>query len=56
MGDPLLPYSSAYLFNTLDADQNGTIELAELEDYLSTYGMVANLNIISAPATAKQKV
>jgi len=49
-------YITDYLFNTLDADQNGSIELAELEDYLSTYGMVANLNIISAPATARQKV
>jgi 2,3-bisphosphoglycerate-dependent phosphoglycerate mutase len=44
-------YITDYLFNTLDADQNGTIELAELEDYLSTYGMVANLNIVSTPAT-----
>lgn len=42
-------YVTDYLFNTLDADQNGSIDLGELEDYLSTYGMVANLNIAPSP-------
>ncbi|CAD5916950.1 2,3-bisphosphoglycerate-dependent phosphoglycerate mutase [Planktothrix tepida] len=43
-------YITDYLFNILDADKNGTIDLQELEDYISTYGLVANLNV--APATA----
>lgn len=42
-------YVTDYLFKTLDADQNGSIDLGELEDYLSTYGMVANLNIVPSP-------
>lgn len=42
-------YVADYLFTTLDADKNGSIDLGEFEDYLSTYGLVANLNI--APAT-----
>ncbi len=36
-----------YLFNTLDADNNG-IDLQELEDYVSTYELVANLNVALA--------
>lgn len=43
-------YITDYLFNILDADGNGTVDLAELEDYVSTYGLVANLNVV--PATA----
>lgn len=43
-------YITDYLFNILDADKNGTVDLQELEDYLSSYGLVANLNVI--PATA----
>ncbi|MBW4661434.1 MAG: hypothetical protein KME15_22410 [Drouetiella hepatica Uher 2000/2452] len=39
------------MFKTLDADQSGSIDLDELEDYLSTYGMVANLNIATPAAT-----
>jgi bisphosphoglycerate-dependent phosphoglycerate mutase len=38
-------YIADYLFNTLDADKNGSVDLQELEDYLSTYGLVANLNV-----------
>lgn len=40
-------YITDYLFNTLDTDKNGTVDLQELEDYVSTYGLVANLNIVS---------
>ncbi|MCT7948520.1 histidine phosphatase family protein [Ancylothrix sp. C2] len=38
-------YITDYLFNILDNDKNGTVDLKELEDYVSTYGMVVNLNI-----------
>jgi Ca2+-binding EF-hand superfamily protein len=38
-------YITDYLFNILDSDQNGTVDLQELEDYISTYGLVANLNV-----------
>jgi 2,3-bisphosphoglycerate-dependent phosphoglycerate mutase len=38
-------YITDYLFKTLDSDKNGTVDLAELEDYISTYGLVANLNV-----------
>ncbi|MCC3406301.1 MAG: EF-hand domain-containing protein [Microcoleus sp. PH2017_10_PVI_O_A] len=38
-------YITDYLFNTLDSDRNGTVDLAELEEYVSTYGLVANLNV-----------
>jgi broad specificity phosphatase PhoE len=38
-------YVTDYLFNILDSDKNGTVDLAELEDYVSTYGLVANLNV-----------
>ncbi|MBN3894505.1 MAG: hypothetical protein HWQ41_04295 [Nostoc sp. NOS(2021)] len=31
--------------------KNGTVELAELEEYVSTYGLVANLNVVSAAAS-----
>lgn len=34
-----------YLFNILDSDKNGTVDLQELEDYVSTYGLVVNLNV-----------
>ncbi|MBH8566873.1 histidine phosphatase family protein [Nostoc sp. CENA67] len=47
-------YITDYLFVTLDADKNGTVDLQELEDYVSTYGLVANLNIV--PATASKIV
>jgi 2,3-bisphosphoglycerate-dependent phosphoglycerate mutase len=40
-------YITDYLFNTLDSDKNGSVDLAELEEYISTYGLVANLNVIS---------
>ena len=38
-------YITDYLFNILDSDKNGTVDLKELEDYVSTYGLVVNLNI-----------
>jgi len=38
-------YITDYLFTILDSDKNGTVDLAELEDYVSTYGLVANLNV-----------
>ncbi|MFE1746001.1 histidine phosphatase family protein [Coleofasciculus sp. H7-2] len=38
-------YVTDYLFATLDSDKNGTVDLAELEEYVSTYGLVANLNV-----------
>jgi 2,3-bisphosphoglycerate-dependent phosphoglycerate mutase len=44
-------YITDYLFNTLDSDKNGTVDLQELEDYISTYGLVANLNVVSATAS-----
>jgi 2,3-bisphosphoglycerate-dependent phosphoglycerate mutase len=43
-------YITDYLFNTLDSDKNDTVDLGELEEYVSTYGLVANLNV--APAAA----
>jgi 2,3-bisphosphoglycerate-dependent phosphoglycerate mutase len=45
-------YITDYLFNTLDTDKNGTVDLQELEDYVSTYGLVANLNVVSAAASS----
>ncbi|MGA9380147.1 MAG: EF-hand domain-containing protein, partial [Phormidium sp.] len=33
-----------YLFHILDSDKNGTVDLQEFEDYVSVYGLVANLN------------
>jgi 2,3-bisphosphoglycerate-dependent phosphoglycerate mutase len=45
-------YITDYLFNTLDSDKNDTVDLGELEEYVSTYGLVANLNV--APAAASQ--
>ncbi|KAF3883817.1 MULTISPECIES: histidine phosphatase family protein [Nostocales] len=45
-------YITDYLFATLDADKNGTVDLQELEEYLSTYGLVANLNIVPGIASA----
>ena len=45
-------YITNYLFAVLDADKNGTVDLQELEDYVATYGLVTNLNII--PATASK--
>jgi len=38
-------YITDYLFNILDSDLNGRVDLAELEEYISTYGLVANLNV-----------
>jgi 2,3-bisphosphoglycerate-dependent phosphoglycerate mutase len=43
-------YITNYLFTTLDTDKNGTVDLAELEEYVSTYGLVANLNVVSTAA------
>ncbi len=48
-------YITDYLFNTLDSDKNGTVDLQELEEYVSTYGLVANLNIAPSPALATSK-
>lgn len=45
-------YITDYLFNILDSDKNGTVDLAELEEYVSTYGLVANLNVAPAAASA----
>jgi 2,3-bisphosphoglycerate-dependent phosphoglycerate mutase len=47
-------YITDYLFNLLDADKNGTVDLQEFEDYISTYGLVANLNV-QPTATAAAK-
>ncbi|MEG4445002.1 histidine phosphatase family protein [Microcoleus sp. AT9_B5] len=44
-------YVTDYLFNILDSDKNGTVDLAELEEYISTYGLVANLNVVSTIAS-----
>ncbi len=44
-------YITDYLFNTLDADKSGTVDLQELEEYVSTYGLVANLNVVSGAAS-----
>ncbi|ARV59352.1 phosphoglycerate mutase [Nostocales cyanobacterium HT-58-2] len=44
-------YITDYLFTTLDTDKNGTVDLQELEEYVSTYGLVANLNAVSADAS-----
>ncbi|MFN6479668.1 histidine phosphatase family protein [Nostoc sp. DedQUE07] len=44
-------YVTDYLFATLDSDKNGTVDMQELEDYVSTYGLVANLNVVSAAAS-----
>ena len=44
-------YITDYLFKILDADGNGSVDLAELEDYMSTYGLVANLNVVPAKAS-----
>ncbi|GAB4287566.1 MAG: hypothetical protein Fur0025_21150 [Oscillatoriaceae cyanobacterium] len=38
-------YVAGYLMNILDRDKSGTVELHELEEYVSTYGLVADLNI-----------
>lgn len=43
-------YTTDYLFNILDADKNGSVDLKELEDYVSTYGLVVNLNVDTALA------
>ncbi|MDZ8228232.1 histidine phosphatase family protein [Nostoc sp. ChiVER01] len=48
-------YVTDYLFATLDSDKNGTVELAELEEYVSTYGLVANLNVVSAAASPVER-
>lgn len=39
-------YTTDYLFHTLDMDKNGTVDIQELEDYVSTYGLVVNLNVV----------
>ncbi len=38
-------YITDYLFTILDSDKNGSVDLAELENYVSTYGLVVNLNV-----------
>lgn len=38
-------YITDDIFNILDSDLNGTVDLAELKEYVSTYGLVANLNV-----------
>lgn len=38
-------YIADYLFTTLDANKDGTVDLKELEAYVSMYGLVANLNV-----------
>ncbi|MEH2443852.1 histidine phosphatase family protein [Nostoc sp.] len=48
-------YVTDYLFATLDSDKNGTVDLAELEEYVSTYGLVANLNVVSAAASPVER-
>jgi 2,3-bisphosphoglycerate-dependent phosphoglycerate mutase len=45
-------YITDYLFSILDSDKNGTVDLAELEEYVSAYGLVANLNIAPAASAA----
>lgn len=40
-----------YLFATLDSDKNSTVDMQQLEDYVSTYGLVANVNVVSAAAS-----
>jgi 2,3-bisphosphoglycerate-dependent phosphoglycerate mutase len=37
-------YIADYMFKLLDSDKSGTVDLQEFEDYISTYGLVANLN------------
>ncbi len=44
-------YVTDYLFATLDSDKNSTVDMQELEDYVSTYGLVANVNVVSAAAS-----
>ncbi len=44
-------YVTDRLFATLDSDKSGTVDLQELEDYVSTYGLVANLNVVSVPTS-----
>ncbi len=39
-------YITDYFFNILDTDQNGTVELKELQNYVSTYGLVIDLNTV----------
>ncbi|WP_292786638.1 histidine phosphatase family protein [Nostoc sp. NMS9] len=48
-------YVTDFLFNILDADKNGTVDLVELEEYVSTYGLVANLNVVSAAASPVER-
>ncbi|MEI1373831.1 histidine phosphatase family protein [Nostoc sp. UHCC 0926] len=48
-------YVTDYLFATLDSDKNGTVDLQELEEYVSTYGLVANLNVVSAAASPVER-
>lgn len=38
-------YIANYMFKILDDDNSGSVDLQELENYISTYGMVANLNV-----------
>jgi broad specificity phosphatase PhoE len=49
--EELRRYVTDFLFNILDADKNGTVDMQELEEYVSTYGLVANLNVVSAAAS-----
>ncbi len=38
-------YITDYLFKILDSDHNGTVDIKELENYVSTYGLIVNLNV-----------
>ncbi len=46
--DHVREHIADYLFTTLDANKDGTVSLKELEDYVSMYGLVANLNVAQA--------
>jgi Ca2+-binding EF-hand superfamily protein len=40
-----LDYVSKYMLQIMDADQDGHVSNNELKRYISTYGLVANLNL-----------
>ncbi|MEM9091886.1 MAG: histidine phosphatase family protein [Cyanobacteria bacterium P01_F01_bin.53] len=43
--EDIRPYLTDRLFETLDADRNGSIDIYEFERYLSQHGLVVNLNV-----------
>jgi 2,3-bisphosphoglycerate-dependent phosphoglycerate mutase len=47
-------YITDYFFNILDADKNGTVELKELQDYVSTYGLVIDLNTVPSSSSGSR--